>query len=190
LSAAQVHHNDLLEEGNVEFLVTGSGAQFSLAKTTGVQDIAAYGKRDHGRPSRDAKVGMLPPKLAQIMLNLASVKPGQTVLDPFCGTGVVLQEALLLGAQACGSDLEPRMVGMARNNLEWLGHEYDIVTSDIPLHSGDARKIDWSCPFDAVVSELYLGPPLSSEPSHDKLTSITAEIDNLLVGSLKNIAQV
>jgi hypothetical protein len=36
-----------------------------------VQDIDAYAERDFERPMRDAFVGMLPPKLAQIMLNLA-----------------------------------------------------------------------------------------------------------------------
>lgn len=69
--------------------------------------------RDYGRPARDARVGMLPPKLAQIMLNL-SVKDEKsgTVLDPFCGTGVLLQEAALAGFDFIGSDIEPRMVEM------------------------------------------------------------------------------
>ena len=60
-------------------------------KVVGVQDIDAYSKRDQTRPARDAKVGMLPPKLAQILINLCGpLKPGSVVLDPFCGTGVVL----------------------------------------------------------------------------------------------------
>ncbi|MBQ6317967.1 MAG: hypothetical protein IJI13_10660 [Oscillospiraceae bacterium] len=53
-------------------------------KVIGVQDIDAYAKRDQARPARDAKVGMLPPKLAQILINLCGpIKPGATILDPF-----------------------------------------------------------------------------------------------------------
>ena len=73
---------------HVEFIVYNNEWYVSI----GVQDINAYTKRDQMRPARDAKVGMLPPKLAQILINLCGILPeGARVLDPFCGTGVVLQ---------------------------------------------------------------------------------------------------
>jgi len=79
-------------------------------KVIGVQDIDAYSRRDQGRPARDAKVGMLPPKLAQILINLCgALKPGSIILDPFCGTGVLLQEALLMGYFAYGTDISDRL---------------------------------------------------------------------------------
>ena len=90
-------------------------------KVIGVQDIDAYTKRDQARPARDAKVGMLPPKLAQILINLCGpLKPGSVILDPFCGTGVVLQEALLMGYHAYGTDVNERMVEYSKKNLTWL----------------------------------------------------------------------
>ncbi len=90
-------------------------------RVTGVQDINAYAERDQKRPARDAKIGMLPPKLAQVLLNLASALPPHSrVLDPFCGTGVVLQEAILMNYRAYGTDLDPRMVDFSRRNLTWL----------------------------------------------------------------------
>ena len=90
-------------------------------RAIGVQDIDAYAKRDQARPARDAKVGMLPPKLAQILINLCGpLEPGSTVLDPFCGTGVVLQEALLMGYRAYGTDINERMVEYSKKNIEWL----------------------------------------------------------------------
>lgn len=64
-------------------------------RTSFVQDIESYTARDQARPMRDARVGMLPPKLAQIIINLALSNNDITeVLDPFCGTGVVLQEGI------------------------------------------------------------------------------------------------
>ncbi|MFZ1683180.1 MAG: hypothetical protein WAU88_03525, partial [Candidatus Zixiibacteriota bacterium] len=59
-------------EGNGwELLVVSDGQTAYLAQTVRIQDIDAYAARDQARPHRDAKVGMLPPKLAQIIINLA-----------------------------------------------------------------------------------------------------------------------
>jgi len=41
-------------------------------------------------------------------------EPGQTVLDPFCGSGTVLVEAMLAGRRARGTDLNPLAVRLAR----------------------------------------------------------------------------
>jgi tRNA G10 N-methylase Trm11 len=108
-----------------------------VAISEGAQNITAYAKRDQNRPKRDAFVGMLPPKLAQTMINLA-VGPNQPqiwlqnrdfakidgktpkLLDPFCGTGTVLQEAILKGFTAYGSDLNPKMVDYTKENIKWL----------------------------------------------------------------------
>ena len=40
--------------------------------------------------------GCMSPKLARCMANLARVKEGDTVLDPFCGTGGILSLAVIL----------------------------------------------------------------------------------------------
>lgn len=40
--------------------------------------------------------------------------PGTTVLDPFCGSGTVLVEAMLAGRRAVGTDLNPLAVCLAR----------------------------------------------------------------------------
>ena len=119
LSTATSHHNQLAEKQNhLEIMLTDFG-NFQL---TGVQNITEYAKRDKARPARDTKVGMLPPKLAQILINLCGpLKSNSVVLDPFCGTGVVLQEASLMGYQPYGTDLSEKMVDYSRKNLDWLG---------------------------------------------------------------------
>ena len=124
LSSAQVLHNHLSGERGLELLLIRHHNQTVVARTTNVQDITAYARRDQGRPKRDAFVGMLPPKLAQTIINLATgplpPREDTVVLDPFCGTGVILQEALLMGYGAYGTDLEPRMIDYSRENLAWL----------------------------------------------------------------------
>ncbi|HEX9679355.1 MAG TPA: hypothetical protein VGA08_01930 [Candidatus Saccharimonadales bacterium] len=203
LSAPQVVHNQLLEAGNVEFLAAEVDKKIVLAKTLAVQNVDDYSKRDFERPARDARVGMLPPKLAQIMLNLVigqvrssksqapnAKPPSPRILDPFCGTGVVLQEALLVGLSVYGTDIEPRMIEATKTNLNWLDGQYPSLISRLPapkLNVADARNYSWQPPIDAVVSETYLGPPLSRLPNPSKLSQLVGESGQLLDRFLTNI---
>ncbi len=117
LSSATSLHNRLFTDSQIELLKHGKDWYRVIA----VQDINSYALRDQGRPARDAKVGMLPPKLAQILLNLCGDLPEKSrILDPFCGTGVVLQEAVLMGYVPYGTDLSERMVKYTQKNLDWL----------------------------------------------------------------------
>ena len=180
ISTAAAHHNFLGEKPcHVELILIGSEWFASL----GAQNITAYARRDQARPFRDARVGMLPPKLAQILINLCGPLPdGARILDPFCGTGVVLQEALLMGYRAYGTDLSERMVEYSRRNLEWLGR------GEFSLAVGDATEFKWEMPVDAVACEGYLGPPMSVAPAEIKLRAAKQECGAILLGFLKNLA--
>jgi tRNA G10 N-methylase Trm11 len=48
---------------------------------------------------------------------LAYSEPGQLVLDPMCGIGTTLVEAIHLGREAVGVELEPRWVAVSAANL-------------------------------------------------------------------------
>ena len=54
-----------------------------LAVTIACQDIDAYTKRDTAKV-RDMEVGMMPPKLCQMMIHLANGKDSTPIYDPFC----------------------------------------------------------------------------------------------------------
>ena len=180
LSTATSLHNGLCgkNERKIELIKVNN----DWYKVIGVQDIDAYTKRDQARPARDAKVGMLPPKLAQILINLCGpLKAGSRVLDPFCGTGVVLQEALLMGYVAYGTDLSERMVEYSEKNLKHFGFEGYMV------EVGDATSFRWSQPIDAVACEGYLGKPFSRMPTDMELKEQKIECKSIVLGFLKNI---
>lgn len=188
LSTATSHHNKLgLSANKVELFIVRSGDKVVIAESTGAQNITAYAKRDQGRPKRDAFVGMLPPKLAQIMINLAHPAPGGRVLDPFCGTGVILQEALLMDYDAYGSDLAEKMARYSEANLTWLENTHRLQTS-WNLIEGDAMTTQWQTPIDAVVCESYLGQPFSAPPSPGKLRDVRGNCEHIIGSFLKNIA--
>lgn len=184
VSAAELRHNRVLEDG-FELIVAAAEGEMVVARTTGVQDIDWYSKRDYERPARSARVGMLPPKLAQVLVNTTRA---EVVVDPFCGTGVVLQEALLLGRAAVGSDLAPEMVAASKQNLEWLAGVAPAPLPDWVTAEADARTV--RLPRDcAVVSEGYLGPNLSKPLSPAQLSSIKPELLALYQDALRNFAR-
>lgn len=192
LGSATSHHNKLgLSDNKVELLVVrGQGGKIIIAESVGAQNITALAKRDQGRPARDAFVGMLPPKLALTMLNLAGSKPKMRVLDPFCGTGVVLQEGLLLDYVVSGSDLNPKMIDYTMRNLDWLKKQKDSGVIDL-VRQGDAMDFEWieAKSLDAVVCETYLGQPFSAPPSSSKLVEVRGNCDHIISAFLKNIGR-
>lgn len=199
LNTAQVIHNQLTGPTGMELLLIRDGDRVALAQTVAVQDIDAYAARDQARPMRDARVGMLPPKLAQIIVNLAVgavedleapvVGAGSTILDPFCGTGVVLQEALLMGYQAYGTDLEPRMIEYSRGNLDWLSETTHMQLPAQKLEVGDATSHHWKQPISAIACETYLGRPLNSIPTPEILNKIMTDCDTIHSKFLRNLAR-
>jgi len=189
LSSATSHHNKLgLSDNKVELLVVrGKGGKVIVAESTGAQNITAYTKRDQERPKRDAFVGMLPPKLAQMMINLSGAPSRGRILDPFCGTGVILQEAALMGHGVYGTDLADKMIEFSTANLSWLEQSHHLTVTR-SLHQGDAMTTTWQQPIDAVVAETYLGQPFSAPPSSSKLAEVRRNCDHIISTFLKNIA--
>lgn len=161
-----------------------------LGKTIAIQNINDYSKRDFDKPKRDMKVGMLPPKLSQILINLAG-NP-KTIYDPFCGTGTILMEGLLMGKDVVGSDISDRMVEYSKENTKWLESEFNTKNS-CKIFEKDARfitKKDLPEKIDAVITEGYLGQALESAPNQKLQETIFRELANLHFNWLKAISQV
>lgn len=188
LNTATSHHNKLgLSENKVELLIVRTkNGKVIIAESIGAQNITSLARRDQGRPKRDAFVGMLPPKLAQIIINLGISQNTHRILDPFCGTGVILQEAALMGYNVYGTDLADKMVDYSKANLEWLSSTYHIALAPT-LHQGDAMTTKWQPPIDTVVGESYLGQPFSAPPSPSKLAEVRRNCNHIITSFLKNI---
>lgn len=196
LNSAQVLHNGLTSPTGWELLIIRDTVSNTtvLARTVAVQDIDAYAARDQARPKRDARVGMLPPKLAQIIINLAAGNHAErrvsALLDPFCGTGVVLQEALLMGYDVYGSDLEPRMIDYSRTNLDWLAKAFNPTGSILNLQAGDATAHVWPqepAVTNTVACETYLGQPFATAPAAEKLEQVRSDCNLIIKKFLRNL---
>lgn len=142
------------------FLETGD---ILLGQTIWVQDFADWGKRDYGRPEAEGHIGMIPPKVARMMINLA-VGNGEvnekTLLDPFCGVGTVLAEAIVLGLSVIGSDSQMDQIRRSEKNLAWIKSEYNLKNSFSIQHKSSETVSLALKPntIDYIVTEPDLGP--------------------------------
>lgn len=170
-----------------------------LAQTVTVQDIDTWTVRDRGKPEVERKRGLLPPKLARIMLNLAlgkntfeldRTKTQPALLDPFCGIGTIPLEALALGlSQIWGSDLDPEAVAQSGLNLKWYENEVATatqITEGVKFLTADATQLDQVLPKDSmslIVTEPFLG---KQTPDLHKIGDIAKGLERLYLGAFKS----
>lgn len=175
-----------------EYLILPDG---SVAHTLVVQDFADFAARDVGRPHRDVKSGTLPPKLARVMVNLAKIPAGGSLLDPFCGSGTIMTEAVLSGVrEVCGVDVAQKAVTEAQNNIQWLTRKFP-QTKDVrwSVGVGDARHVGKNFAgkfFDAIVTEPYLGPPRRGREKKRQLECTINELAELYVQAFSEFRKI
>ena len=193
LSSVVVRKNKLLPPQGYEFILWPDEDKVVVGRTVWVQDFAAWSERDYGRPERDARVGMLPPKLARLMINLAEAPAGAGILDPFCGSGTVLQEAAILGYRhLVGVDVDSQGVERTRANFSWLRQRQPQLPAPA-LMVADINKLPAvlnHSTFEAVVTEPYLGPPLRGREGERRLVQIHKELTEFYRYALKVLANV
>ncbi len=185
LSSVTVEKNNLTGRGR-EFLIQKNyNNSFSLAKTEAVQPFEEFSARDFGRPGRDDLSGMLPPKLAMIMLNLAQANINSTILDPFCGSGTILSEAILLGYKnLIGTDISDKAIADTEQNIAWTADRFGIPTDqlNIKLQTEKIENIHTiikPSSVEAIVAEPYMGKPLKGNETREDLFKQASELKKL-----------
>lgn len=183
LSSVVVKTNKLLSSRGVEFVIVSHQNALWLGVTQTVQPFDEYSWRDYGRPYRDIVSGMLPPKVAQMMINLAGIPKEAPLLDPFCGSGTILQEALVLGYKhVVGTDISRKAVNQTVSNIAWLRTKkptdapspsifvssISALTAKLPAHS-----------IRAIVTEPYLGPPQKGSESEAEIKKNCRQLSKL-----------
>lgn len=191
LTSVVVAKNRLIENG-AEFVIFIKDGKMRIGVTDLVQPFEDFSETDFGRPSRDTIQGMLPPKLARIMINMIHVsRPMMEValMDPFCGSGTVVTEALRMGFDwVYGSDKNPAAVDSTSQNIKWLHEQGHVQSIDhVTVFASDAREIGKQIPddqLDAIVTEPYLGPPRTGYEMRGEIQRQLLELENLYYESL------
>ncbi|KUG20698.1 MAG: methyltransferase domain-containing protein [Methanomicrobiaceae archaeon] len=115
--------------------------------------------------------GVMMPRMARALVNLTLVQRGETLYDPFCGTGGILLEAETIGVEVLGSDFDPAMVEGSRRNLPGAR-----------IMLADATRLPLSdASVDAVATDLPYGQSVRIRAD---------SIDRLYSGALAEIRRV
>lgn len=190
LSSVVVTQNKLLSRG-IEIILAKEGDNILIGETLAVQPFKDLSRRDYGRPARDDHSGMLPPKLAQMMINLAQLDNREELLaDPFCGSGTVLSEALLMGYKnLAGSDLSPKAIDDTYKNLSWIRELYKIYGVKVNLKVKNAIDLGQflkASSVGAIVTEPFLGP----QRGLIEFKTVIANLEELYSLAIKEFYQV
>ena len=121
------------------------------------------------QPARDQRRGRYVPQTSshpgKMLPNLAAhaissyTAPGELVFDPMCGSGTTLVEAVHLGRDALGVDIEPRFTALAEANVALAASQRAAGTAKV--FTGDSRGLLDLVPASAVgkVSLALTSPP-------------------------------
>ena len=218
LDSSAVIKEKILNDGNAEYGIIQQQKKWWLLRTLEIQEVEGFVQRDMKKPVRDMKLGMMPPKMARMMINITRNEgelPSK-VYDPFCGTGTVLLEAMDMGLKISGSDLSMKMVESTEKNTTWLFNEMnkeDLVLAkqreqfsgqkekhDRPLFINDIFKKDASKEFSdddarrvrggVVVGEGFLGKIMHKPITEDQFWDLKDELFPLYRKFLFALSQI
>jgi tRNA G10 N-methylase Trm11 len=165
MSSGQVFDRKLVKKG-FEFLIWQNGDSFLLARTRAVQNLRNYTLRDRGKSFRDAEMGMLPPKLAQQLINFASPKKNEIIVDPFCGSGTICSEVAIAGWKTVGSDMLAERVTGTKENFAFLAEKFRYPEESGEFFTRDATKFPWGKYQNSVMAtEGFLGTNFTKQPN-------------------------
>ncbi|MCX8173457.1 MAG: methyltransferase domain-containing protein [Thermoplasmata archaeon] len=139
---AKIHGRvDLKKPENFFFVFRHGKEYFFCRKFWNIDNKGFAGREPRSRPF--FMPISLHPKVARAMVNLAEVRDGTVVLDPFCGTGGILIEAGLLGARVLGNDIREDIIAGAGKNLGACGIEnFELFCGDVGELSSKVGEVD------------------------------------------------
>jgi tRNA G10 N-methylase Trm11 len=139
--------------------------------------------RDMNKPVRRESLAIAP-RLAKIMINLAKLEAGDTLLDPFCGVGTVLQEALLQGINVVGVDRDEKAIKGAKENMKW----FKFNPENYKLINRDSTHVEIP-KVNAIATEPDLGTILKKIPTKAKAKETLLRFSRLMINVLNNVKE-
>ena len=189
--------NELLSEGVLkreafDVVAFPYHGGFALGPTAWVSDSASMRRRGTSKPAPHSDIA-LSPRLARTLVNLAGLQHGQTLIDPFCGSGTILTEAYGMSMRCLGLDSSASRVQEARENLRWsVG---GVSDKGYDIRKGDARDLPRmlrGTKVDAIVTEPVLLPRLDARPKTSTAQAMiesSARVYNDALASMSEVVQ-
>lgn len=195
---AQVRHNraalklqdgdlGLLSNADVEFFYQVEESKIYFGRIEQDYSYSEVKKRDMEKPARREELA-ISPRLAKILINLSQVREGELLVDPFCGIGVIVQEALLKGINCFGIDKDKYAISGAKKNLAWLAKNFTLK-GRARFHVGDSAHMP-DVKIAGVATEPALGE-LRKKSLWDKAAmQYVQDFERMIIPILQRIKQL
>lgn len=168
-----------------EFIVYGK----YYARSIAVFNPKNYKERDETRP-RQILLHQVSLRLARILVNLSFAR--HNLLDPFCGVGTILQEAIISGIDVYGVDIDSESVDASKENLNWLKEKYNLK-NNFKIIKGDSGRLARYFKrneIHAVATEPDLGPYYRKMPNKEEVNGVVKVLENLYYDFFLGLRQV
>lgn len=171
----------LYEPTRAEILFCMTDLGMYIGRTITVVDSNLQKALDADRPFKKFKQ-TIPPKFGKTLLSFLQIEePLETkkILDPFCGSGTILQFAFLLGLDIYGADENEEQVHGTRKNLKYTSGILQFA--DIPqdlnqkIIKSNISTLDQHFPsqfFDGIATEPVLLPYFRQFPDYSEMIQI------------------
>ena len=187
MTSGQIFDRKLLKKG-AEFIIWQRGNSFLLTKTVANQNLRNYVLRDRRKPFSDSKMGMLPPKLAQILINLTNPEFSAKIVDPFCGSGTICTEAAVMGFKTIGSDLNEEFLAGAKKNFHFFAEKFRFEKNKGEFFVSNVASFPWEKYREKVmVTEGWLGENFDRTPNLDKIEKEAVKVLKMWVRAFQNM---
>jgi tRNA G10 N-methylase Trm11 len=144
-------------------------------------------KRDMGKPIRRESLA-ISPRLARILINLSGAKQGDLILDPFCGVGGIIQEAVLMNISCVGIDRDFEAIKGAKENLNWLKENYSFNSSYELFNSNSINAKNNQ--YDAIIAESSLGEVLRKKLKGKQAESYLEDFKREIIPLLRKFREI
>jgi tRNA G10 N-methylase Trm11 len=175
---------------DLEFFLIRLKKDYYFGEIMAVYDSKDVEFRDMHKPFRRSEYA-IPPRIAKILINMSGVIENETLLDPFCGVGTILQEAILQKVNAIGADIDPGVIENCQRNMSWIIKNYNtqanvkIFTSNaIDLPNVIKEKVD------AIASEPFLVPLITYTPKDKEATKMITKAKYTYITTLNELKKL
>ncbi len=181
----KAEENAVIDEKHMELVVAKDGAEkVRIFQLVAEIDSKQFKFKDTARPHQKFTHGTSF-RLARMMVNMLNLPPGSVVLDPFCGIGTFLIEAMQAGYNVIGVDNDRVVVEECRSNVDWAKKTFKI---DQKAEIVCADSINAYFKADGVIFEPYMGPFLKELPDRSEASKITRDLESLYKQVFRNLS--
>jgi tRNA G10 N-methylase Trm11 len=192
-NTTELRAEDVLSRQVIDLVFFQTSDSLYFGTTAYVQDPAEFHAMDGRRPVANP-TATLSPRLAKALVNIANLRPGELLLDPFCGAGTILAATIMQGVNCIGTDVSHESIKKANVNLSWLVKQSHLKRiGSFELKVADARKLEdvvGPGKVDAVVTEPILLPVLHSVPNFESAKRMMDMSSSVYSESLHSMASV